>query len=120
MRWDFILVGLGAAAFLGMQPALLKANLPNGPVHRYLSESPLKPIVELGIHEVFLSFCVLLIWVLVLIGFLFRQEKFLRRPSGTFQGLIYAAGARICFFAILITAPLFIWSLVLTFTRWGI
>lgn len=119
--WKLLLLLLIAAWFVGLQPILVYSNLPSGYFHEFLRLTPLTDaVLRTEAQEVLIPGVMLLLLAAILISLLLRREQFLRDTISTARALLYGVAIQLCLAAIFVSAPMFIWSMVLLLSRWGV
>jgi hypothetical protein len=119
--WRIIAVVGIALVFVALQPLVIKENLPGGAVHSFFeSHVILREIENLSFQEIAIPLGLFLGTAALLLCLFLERERFLRKANAATRLTAYQVGIQICLFALLIIGPLFLWSIVLMFSRWGI
>ena len=107
--------------FVGLQPILIRANLPGGKLSDVFTGTVfLRSIQNLGLQEIVIPLAIFFGLASVLMILFLERERSLRKQNTTNRSIAYRIGIQISLFAIFIAGPMFLWSIVLMFSRWGI
>jgi hypothetical protein len=117
-----IIAAVGAVLiFVALQPIVIQESLPGGSIRIFFeSHTTLRQIEELSFQEVAIPLGLFLAVASVLMVLFLERERFLRRANARPRLAVYGVGIQLCLFALLIIGPVFLWSIVLMLTRWGI
>ena len=107
--------------FVGLQPILIITNLPGGKAYNFFSSLAfLRLIQSVGLQEMAIPSAIFLAVASILVILFLERERFLRKQNTTNRSIIYRVGIQISLFIILIVGPMFLWSIVLMLSRWGV
>jgi hypothetical protein len=120
LNWKIVFLFGFILLFITLQPVLIGANLRGGAVHSYLSSSRFQSILTTGLHEVLLAGGFLVVLVSLFLLFFLKRGQFLRTDPRNVWASVYRVAAQICLMLILVAAPAFLWSIVLTLSRWSV
>jgi hypothetical protein len=119
--WQLI-ASLGLfGVFVGLQPILIRTNLPGGALNDYFHASTfLGSIQALGIQEIAIPLALFFVLASILLALFVQRERFLRKQNAGGRSIVYRVGIQVSLLAIFVVGPMFLWSIVLMFSRWGI
>jgi hypothetical protein len=107
--------------FVGLQPIVIRANLPGGDIRSFFeSHAILREIEVLGLQEIAIPLGLFIAAASLLMVLFLRRERFLRKANSAQRLGVYQVGIQLCLLALLIIGPVFLWSIVLMFSRWGV